>query len=71
MPELEKRKEKQTSDFFFLWKLNISVEIVYRSTDFKAKLTNQLVRLVTETSQVVLFVFILSVLLILFLLETF
>lgn len=59
MPELEKRKKekkkRQTSDFFFSCGNEISVlKIVYRSTDFKAELTQQLVRLVTETSQVVL-----------------
>lgn len=67
---LKKEKEKQNSDFFFSCGNEISVlKIVYRNTDFKAELTHQLVRLVTETSQVVLLFifFIWSVLLILFL----
>lgn len=60
VPELEKRKkDKKKKDkpvtFFFSCGNEISVlKIVYRSTDFKAELTQQLVRLVTETSQVVL-----------------
>lgn len=68
VPELEKRKTNKNSDFFFSCGNEISVlKIVYRSTDFKAELTHQLVRLVTETSSVVLLsVFLWSVLLILF-----
>ena len=64
VPELEKRKKKNKTVTFFSCGNEISVlKIVYRSTDFKAELTHQLVRLVTETSQVVLlFLFIWSVL---------
>lgn len=76
VPELnntKKQKEKTKKDkpvTFFSCGNEISVlKVVYRSTDFKAELTHHLVRLVTEKSQVVLFVFIRSVLLILFLFE--
>lgn len=72
-------KEKKTKRWLFSCGNEISVlKNVYRSTDFKAELSHQLVRLVTETSQVVLLfvclffclsVFIWSVLLILFLFE--
>lgn len=54
VPELQ---EKQDSDFLFVQNEILVFKPVYRSTDFEVEPTHQLVRLVTETSQVVLFLF--------------